>query len=119
MFCEYYNLDSFPVNVRTICLYAQFLRRSFKSVQSVRNYLSAVKTLHSLLDLKYPENGLMELNLWLRGIARNKQHVPRKGSPMTPCILKEIHSFFNQDIEFDCVMWSLILFMFFSDVTKI
>ena len=61
----------------------------------------------------------MELNLLLRGIARNKQHVPKKGSPMTPCILKEIHSFLNQDIEFDCVMCSLILFMFFSDVTKI
>ena len=118
MFCEYYNLNSFPVNVRTLCLYAQFLSRSFKSVQSVRNYLSAVKTLHSLLDLKYPENGLMELNLLLRGIARNKQHVPRKASPMTPCILKEIHSFLNLDIEFDCVMWSLILFMFFLMLRK-
>ena len=63
-----------------------------------------MKTLHSLLDLKYPAAGLMELNLLIRGIARSKQHVPKKASPMTPCILKEMHSFLNQDVEFDCVM---------------
>ena len=120
MFCEYYKLDPFPVDVRTLCLYAQLLSRSFKSVQSVRNYLSAVKALQSLLDLKYPEAGLIELNLLIKGIARSKQHVPKTASPMTPCILKEMHSFLNQDVEFDCVMWFLILFMFFfSDVTKI
>ena len=68
LFCFYYKLNPFPVDVET--LYAQFLSRSFKSVQSVRNYLSAVKTLHSLLDLKYPETDLMQLKLLLRGIAR-------------------------------------------------
>ena len=112
LFCDY-KLEPFPVDVKTLCLYAQFLSRSFKSVQSVRNYLSAVKTLHSLLDLKYPEVGLMELNLLIRGIARIKQHVPKKASPMTPCILKEMHSFLNLEVEFDCVMWSVLLVMFF------
>ena len=52
LFCFYYKLNPFPVDVETLCLYAQILSRSFISVQSVRKYLSAVKTLHSLLDLK-------------------------------------------------------------------
>ena len=43
LFSEYYKLEPFPVDVKTLYLYAQFLSRSFKSVQSVRNYLSAVK----------------------------------------------------------------------------
>ena len=118
LFCEYYKLEPFPVDVKTLCLYAKFLSRSFKSVQSVRNYLSAVKTLHSLLDLKYPEVGLMELNLLIRGIARIKQHVPKKASPMTPCILNEMHSFLNQEVEFDCVMWSVLLVMFILMLRK-
>ena len=62
-FCFKYKLNHFPVDVRTLCLYAQFLSRSFKSVQLVRNYLSAVKTLHCLLEFKYPETDLMQLNL--------------------------------------------------------
>ena len=61
----------------------------------------------------------MELNLLIRGIARIKQHVPKKACSMTPCILKEMHSFLNQVVEFDCVMWSVLLVMFFSGVKKI
>ena len=114
LFCFYYKLNPFPVDVETLCLYAQFLSRSFKSVQSsVRNYLSAVKTLHSLLDLKYPETDLMQLKLLLRGIARSKQHVPRKASPITPHILKDMFSFLDLQQDFDLVCWSIILMMFF------
>ena len=81
LFCYKYNLNPFSVDVNTLSLYAQFLSRSFEFVQSVRNYLSAVKTLHTLLDLRYPETSVMPLNMLLRGIARSKQHVPKKSSP--------------------------------------
>ena len=101
-----------------LCLYAQVLSRSFKSVQSVRNYLSAVKTLHSLLDLKYPETDLMQLKLLLRGIARSKQHVPRKASPITPHILKDMFSFLDLQQDFDLVCWSISLMMFFLMARK-
>ena len=58
------------------CLYAQFLNRSFRSVQSIRNYLSGVKTLHKILEIEYSTSNMFQLNLLLRGIARSKQHVP-------------------------------------------
>ena len=37
------KFQPFPFDVRTLCLYTQFLSR---------NYLSAVKTLHSVLDIE-------------------------------------------------------------------
>ena len=83
LFCFYFKLKPLSVQVKTLCLYAQFLSRSFKSV----NYLSAVKTLHSLLDLSYPDLDLMQLKLLLRGLARSKQHVPKQASPITPKIV--------------------------------
>ena len=118
LFCYKYNLNPFPVDVKTLSLYAQFLSRSFESVQSVRNYLSAVKTLHTLLDLRYPETNLMPLNMLLRGIARSKQHVPKKAAPVTPQILKEMFCFLDLHQEFDIVCWSAILLMFFLMARK-
>ena len=95
LFCYKFKLNPFPVDVKTLSLYAQFLSRSFESVQSIRNYLSAIKTLHCLLDLKYPETNLMPLNMLLRGVARSKQHVPKKAAPITPQILKEMFCFLD------------------------
>ena len=47
--CFYFKLTYLPVDTETLSLYAQFLSRSFKSVQSIKNYLSGVKTMHYLL----------------------------------------------------------------------
>ena len=117
-FCFYFKLKPLPVQVKTLCLYAQFLSRSFKSVHSVRNYLSAVKTLHSLLDLSYPDTDLMQLKLLLRGLARSKQHVPKQPSPITPKILTEMFSYVDLQKEFDIVSWSITLLMFFLMARK-
>lgn len=118
MFCEFYSLRSLPADVNTLCLYAQFLNRSFQSVQSIRNYISGVKTLHNIIDLEYPNSNLFQLNLLLRGIARCKQHIPRKASAITPEILKDIYNFVNQDNTFEVVLWSLFLLMFFLMARK-
>ena len=99
-------------------LYVQFLSRSFKPVQSVRNYLSAVTTLHCLLEFKYPETDLMQLNLLLMGIARSKQHIPKKATPITPQILKEMFCFLDLQQDFDIVCWCVILLMFFLMARK-
>ena len=88
------------------------------SVHSVKNYLSAVKTLHSLLDLSYPDTDLMQLKLLLRGLARSKQHVPKQASPITPKILTEMFSFVDLQKEFDIVTWSITLLMFFLMARK-
>ena len=118
MFCDYFNLQDLPTNVNTLCLYAKFLSRSFKSVQSIQNYLSGVKSLHLLLDLAFPDENIFQLKLLLRGIAREKQHIPRKAEPVSPTILREIYPFLKQNNPFDSVLWCAILLMFFLMTRK-
>ena len=101
-----------------LCLYAQFLNRSFRSVQSIRNYLSGVKTLHKILEIEYSTSNMFQLNLLLRGIARSKQHVPKKAAPITPLILKDIHGFICKSKDIELVLWSLFLLMFFLMARK-
>ena len=49
LFCVYFGFEYLPASTSTIQLYAQFLSRSFKSVDSIRNYLSGVNKIHLLL----------------------------------------------------------------------
>ena len=43
LFCEYFEIVALPASAETLCLYVQFLGRSVKFVQSIRNYLNGVK----------------------------------------------------------------------------
>ena len=51
LFSIYFHLGSLPASLDTICLVAQFLNRTCKSVTSIRNQLNGVKVLHLLSDL--------------------------------------------------------------------
>ena len=53
LFCFYFHLTPLPCDLDTLCLFAQFLSRSFKSVDSIRNYLNGVKVLHLILDFSF------------------------------------------------------------------
>ena len=46
LFCVYFDLSYLPTTTDILSLYSQFLIRSLKSVQSIKNYLSGVKTLN-------------------------------------------------------------------------
>lgn len=118
MFCGYFKLDPFPVSVDTLCLYAQFLNRSFASVQSIKNYISGIKVLHTMLDLEFPTKNILQLNVLLRGISRSKQHIIKKAEIITPKILIDIYKVLKFDCSFDIVIWSLFLMMFFLMTRK-
>ena len=118
MFCEYFNLQDLPTCTQTLCLYARFLSRSFKSTQSIQNYLSGVKTLHVMLDLDFSNENIYQLKLLLRGIARKKLHVPTKAEPVSPTILRDIYPHLRLSHTFDCAWWSAILLMFFLMARK-
>ena len=51
LLCEFCGLKSLPTTVDIISLYVEFLSRSVKSVASIQNYVSGIKTLHFLLGL--------------------------------------------------------------------
>ena len=61
-------------------------------MESIKNYISGVKIMHLMLDVKFPEENLFQVDLVFRGIARIKQHTPIRALPMTPQILTEMYS---------------------------
>ena len=114
MFCTYFKLVPLPAEKDTLCLYAQFLARSFKSVDTIRNYLSGVKLMHTLSDTNCPHFGSVELKLSLRGMEQLKKHTPTQALPITPDILLMIHKCLNLHNKFHIVFWALSLVAFYT-----
>lgn len=87
MFCEYFKLDSLPVTVDILCLYAQFLHRSFRSVNSIKNYLSGIKMLHTTHNIGFRLSAKKydSAKFFIKGyVTSKKTHVIRKAMPITP-----------------------------------
>ena len=112
-FCIYFQRTSLPANSDTICGFVQFLSRSLKP-GSVRNYLSGVRTLHSLLGFTYKFSEDFHLQLVMRGISRINPHVPRRARPITPRILVNFHSHMDHEDSLHCCVWACALVLFFS-----
>ena len=92
LFCTYFSFISLPASTETLQLYAQFLSRTFKSTESIKNYINGVKTMHLLLGYKVDQINSFILNLSVKGIAKLKPYCVRQAAPMTPEILLQIAS---------------------------
>jgi hypothetical protein len=70
-FCTYFQLVFLPISTETLQLYAQFLSRYIKSVDSIKTYISGVITMYLLLgaSVDYINNFL--INLSLKGLSKN------------------------------------------------
>ena len=118
MFCIYFRMKYLPCSTETLSLYAQFLSRTFKSTQSIRNYLSGVKTMHYLLGYSVDHiNGFL-INLGLRGIARTNPYCIRQAQAITPDHLLQMATFLDFTKPIDLVYWCLFLFAFFLFARK-
>ena len=112
-YCVYFQRTALPASSDTICGYAQFLSRAIQP-QSVRNYLSGVKTLHTLLGYNYNFSDDFHLQLVLRGISRLNPHVPRRATPVTPHILKKVHQHMDRDSSLHRAVWACCLIPFYT-----
>lgn len=92
LFCTYFELPVLPASVDSICMYVQFLSRSFSSVNSIKNYLNAVKLLHLFNDLECRLD-VMDIKLLLKGITRLHPHCEKRALPIDPYILMEFYEF--------------------------
>ena len=111
-FCVYFEITPFPASTVVLVWYAQYLTKSLKAHASIVAYLSGVKTLHVLLNYRITGFHGFLLKLTLRGIRRDSSHVVHRATPMTPAILKIIHSRLNhQDLE-QAVFWGIALLAF-------
>ena len=117
-FSKLIRKDTFPISTDLLCLYIQFLSRSLSSPQSVRNYVSGLKTVHLLCSLPFPSYDAVMVKLTFRGLDKLLCHVPRRAVPITPRILVRI----GQSLDFNntdhVVYWCLFLFMFFTFARK-
>ena len=113
LFCLHSQLVCLPVSTETLQMYAQFLSRSFKSVSSIKNYISGIRTVHQLLGISWDCVNSFLLNLTLRGIARLKPAVVKKAEPITPSLLFQISQVLDLSCTDDIVFWCLFLFAFF------
>ena len=76
--CIHFQLSYIPASFNTLRVYAQFLSRSFKSVNSIRNYISGFKTLHAIAGFDTEQFSDFSLLLTLKGLARLNPHCVNK-----------------------------------------
>jgi len=113
LFCCHFGLVFLPASTITLQLYVQFLSRSFKAVESIRNYVSGVRTMHQLLGFPLEKVNQFILNLTLKGISRIKCHKIKQALPITPELLLKIYLALDKsDINY-IVYWCLFVFAFF------
>ena len=87
MFCIYFEFLPIPTSVQILTLYAQFLSRSFKSVDSIRNYNSAIKL--------YPQFESFHFKSILKGLSRLNPHRTNQAQPTTPYMLYDMFKHFD------------------------
>jgi hypothetical protein len=118
MFCFYFGLQPIPVSTETLCLFAQFLLRSVKSVSAIKTYVAGVRTLHLFLDTPSPPSLDFNLKLTLKGIAKNLKHVPLQKLPITPVMLAHFLDYLDLSVELHLSFWTCCLFAFFLCARK-
>ena len=118
LFCMFFKLNYVSVSTKVLSLYAQFLSRSFKSVESIKNYLSGVKTMHYILGYTTVNINDFMLSLCIKGISRLNPYCVKQAKPITPNILIRMYSLLNFSKLIDTVYWCLFLFAFFLFARK-
>ncbi len=118
MFCLYFGFNIMPASSTTLSLYIQFLARSFKSVQSIQNYVSGVKLMHILANAPCPQFDAVELKLAIRGMKRVKKHTPKQALPITPDILLKIKQTIDISLPVQAVFWAISILAFFTMARK-
>ena len=94
------------------------LSRSFKSVQSIKNYVSGVRNLHLLHGYEFPDNDNFELRLLLGSVSRISPHTPKRVLPITPDLLHKIYQHLNIEEPYYRAKRCSFLFAFFLMARK-
>ena len=118
LFREHFKLIALPVHIDNLCLYAQFLARSFKTSDAIQNYVNGVHLLHRFTGESFPLDQMWQVKLVLKGTAKLKSHTPRQALPITPGLLLEFLPFLELDNPIDATFWSLFLTAFFCMLRK-
>jgi len=117
LFCLYFNLPYLPTDSDTLSLYVQFLKRTFVSMTSIRNYINGAKTLHLTLGLPFPESDY-SFRLLLRGLTRLHPHEEKRALPITPVILVKLFAVMDMNSPLHVSLWCCFVTAFFLFARK-
>lgn len=81
-FCTHYNFRYVDPDPSTLCMYAEFLARSFSSPRAIRNYISGVRIFHKYLSIECAALQSFELDLILRALDLTMDHIPNQRIPL-------------------------------------
>lgn len=126
-FCQLYSVSKpFPVSEYLLCSFVAYMASSGLSSSSIKTYLSAIRHLQILEGLPAPQeaSSLPRLKLLQMGVQRDraKRAVPFNPCrlPITPSILRRIHSMWFSSPSSDAsqdnlILWSasVLCFLFF------
>ena len=117
-FCIKYNLAMFPANILQMRRYMVHLTETHKSVDSMKNYVCGVRTLHLLLGFTPPPHDDYLYKLTVRGIKRDKGHMVRQAMGMTPELLVACSRFVDSTDGRQLAAWVALLVGFYVMVRK-
>lgn len=118
LFCSYFGLTPLPAALDTICCYIEFLKRSFKSVTSIRNYIHGVSLLHSLNDLPFDHCKNLLVRMSFRGAAKSLFHAPKQAPPITVSMFHCLYEVVNLQSPLECTLYCACIFAFFALARK-
>ena len=101
----------FPIEEDVVIMYAIYLSFEFKSVASVSNYISGVKTCNALLGFK-PMDTVFLLGQSLKGLKRLMSRPINQAPPITPAILTSIAQRVDQQSPVEVTCYTAILVAF-------
>ena len=102
-----------PATEETLMLYATYLSYTLKP-QSIKVYLSAIRTWHIEHGLPSPTEDAPQLQALLRGIKRLHGCPADSRLPITPSLLRSFRLFLNLSYPDHLTLWGAMLVAFFG-----
>ena len=113
-FCIYYQLQDINPEVATMCMYCEFLARSFNSPKAIHNYVSGVRLLHKYVHVDSPSLHAFELDLILRSLNITMRHIPNQRLPISVAMLHQLITLCNSLGHLGLVLKCAILLGYFG-----
>lgn len=113
-FCLHFGLQDIKPTVPTICMYCEFLARSFSSPKTIRNYISGVRLMHKYVHASADSIHSFELELMLRALDVNLRHVPNQRLPISESLLSKLCTLCDTLDSFGSTMKCAILLSYFG-----
>ena len=113
-FCLYFDLNYLPASVETVCVYAQYLSRRFKSTISIKNYVNGVRLLHLYTGFEFDIHQSFEYKLLMKGLARIKNHRVKRAAAISPSILLDLFHVMDLRDPLNLACWVTYLLSFFN-----